>query len=47
MAMYLHPLLWVGLAIIAIVRLKFTWLILVGEFCYASLQMAVEGIGIK
>ena len=33
LAMYVQPLLWVGLAILAVVRLKFTWLPLVGEYC--------------
>ena len=31
MAMYAHPLLWVGLAIVAIARFEFIWLTLVGE----------------
>jgi hypothetical protein len=33
MAMYLHPLLWVALAIVAVVKLEFIWLTLVGESC--------------
>src|ERR1700722_3229102 len=32
MAMYAPPLLWIGLAVIAIFRVKFIWLILVGMF---------------
>jgi hypothetical protein len=31
MAMYAHPLLWVGLAIVAIAGFKFIWLTLVGK----------------
>ena len=30
MAMYVQPLLWVGLAILAVVKLEFIWLTLVG-----------------
>jgi len=30
--MYVHPLLWLGLAIVAIVQLELIWLTLVGEF---------------
>jgi hypothetical protein len=32
LAMYAQPLLWVALAILALIRLKFIWLPLVGEF---------------
>ena len=32
MALYLQPLLWVALAIVAVVRLEFIWLSLVGTF---------------
>lgn len=39
--MYAHPLLWVGLAIVAIVRFKFIQLTLVGEF--SSSLLAYEG----
>jgi hypothetical protein len=38
LAMYAQPLLWVALAILALVRLKFIWLPLVGEsFSYYNL----------
>jgi hypothetical protein len=36
MAMYTHPLLWLGLAIVAIVQLEPIWLTLVGE-CFLCL----------
>jgi sensor c-di-GMP phosphodiesterase-like protein len=32
MAMYVQPLLWIALAILAIVKLEFIWLTLVGEY---------------
>ena len=38
MAMYAHPLLWVGLAIVAIARFEFIWLTLVGEFLLSILR---------
>lgn len=33
LANYVQPLLWVALAILALVRFMFIWLPLVGEFC--------------
>jgi hypothetical protein len=33
MAMYVQPLLWIGLAILAMVKLEFIWLTLVGMLC--------------
>jgi hypothetical protein len=44
MAMYAHPLLWVGLAIVAIAKFQFIWLTLVGEFRHLfSLRDGCEG----
>ncbi len=47
MALYLHPLLWVALAVVAVVRLEFIWLTLVGEsgafLLYVVLSFGVEG----
>jgi len=34
LALYAQPALWVGLAILALVRLKFIWLSLVGEYTH-------------
>ncbi len=34
MALYIQPLLWVGLAIVAVVKLEFIWLSLVGTFTF-------------
>jgi hypothetical protein len=36
LAMYSQPILWVALAILAIISLKFIWLPLVGEYSFAS-----------
>jgi hypothetical protein len=41
MAMYVQPLLWIALAILAIVKLEFIWLTLVGECFSASSKLDV------
>lgn len=33
LALYSQPLLWVGLAFVAIFRFEFIWLTLIGKFC--------------
>ena len=42
MALYVQPLLWIALAILAVVKLEFIWLTLVGESC---LPPACAGVG--
>jgi hypothetical protein len=44
LAIYLQPLLWVALAILALVMLEFTWLPLVGEFHALSVWVVGERI---
>jgi hypothetical protein len=43
LAIYVQPLLWVGLAIFALVGLKWIWLPLVGEFLYFLLSVFSGG----
>jgi hypothetical protein len=49
MALYVHPLLWLALAIFAMVRLQFIWLSLVGEclfsFMFTRSIVMAEGMG--
>ena len=40
MALYVQPALWIALAILALVRLRFIWLTLVGEYIYRSITSA-------
>ncbi len=44
LAIYLQPLLWVGLAILAMFRLKFIWLPLVGTYC-VSIPLSPSPLG--
>ena len=43
MAMYAHPLLWLGLAIVAIVKLEPIWLTLVGEWLSVYFSLRRDG----
>lgn len=43
MAMYVQPLLWIGLAILAVVKLEFIWLTLVGEYSF-TLERDADGL---
>lgn len=45
LANYVQPLLWVALAILALVRFMFIWLPLVGEFCIRHLPRFWDGKG--
>jgi hypothetical protein len=45
MAMYIHPLLWVALAVVAVARFEFIWLTLVGESCLMCRRLVGKEIG--
>lgn len=47
LALYAQPALWVGLAILALVRLKFIWLSLVGEYMRTALRFAEDDADVR